>query len=307
MPKNKVIVCGSIAYDVLYTYPRDFSESLILDGKTSLAVSFVVGDKKIFFGGCAGNIGFAMRRCGGNPLVLGMAGKDFAEYSLWLEKQKIATDAILVEAAEFTSQASVITDVRGQQLTFFHEGAPGRASRREAEIKAIIKKHAPETSLMHIAPTSPPFIHACIAAAIEANLPFIFDPGQVLPLFSPRDLNEIVPRACGLALNEYELHMLCRMLKKTTEEVIESTPLLLLTMAEKGSRIYFKGDEMIIKASAPKRVADPTGCGDAYRGAFLTELAERMPKLTREAVLRAGQLGSELAAQCLSRPGTQTY
>ncbi|MEK9132537.1 MAG: carbohydrate kinase family protein [Patescibacteria group bacterium] len=301
---NSILVSGSLAYDYLYTFLGDF-KSEILPGEGSLSVAFNVTDKTVNFGGCAGNIVFNGKLLGEDFVLLGIAGHDFEPYQKWLTKNKIDCSNVMVEESDYTAQASVVTDKKGQQITFFYEGAAARSAGRVNSIKSTIR-NLEKIKFAIVSPNNREFMLATIAGCQAAKIPYFFDPGQAMPLFSPNELLQIVNAASGVFLNEYEFGMLQKQLKLKTDEILRLCPLLIVTLGENGSTVYF-GENQIKVPTQKVKTLDPTGCGDAYRAGFLAGIKDSFPNLTQSILEEAGKLGTKLAVACLSGVGTQNH
>ena len=342
--KNKIIVSGSIAIDTLFHHPDAISP--ILKGRETASIAFNVRSQDSFFGGCAGNIIFnaALHYSKShelNPFVLlGFCGNDFSDYKQWLQKNGVDTSHIAKAESAQTSHAYVMSDTNGQQLTFFYEG-PGIA---RAECEPIVlnnlEKLLPEAVLIHVAPNSPWFMRACIEGARKHGVNTVFDPGQVINLFDKNEMHEILSGSIGAFFNEYEYDRAKEILGTSPELMLNAeTPLqfIVITKAEKGSKILLRGQDSIQIPTEKTSVVDPTGCGDAYRGAFYNTIYDAVlkhsddepngsskprssidghdalnklfadNKKTREIFTLAGHAGSSLAAKCLSMKGTQRH
>ncbi|MEK7172036.1 MAG: carbohydrate kinase family protein [Patescibacteria group bacterium] len=304
---SSILVSGSLAYDYLLTFPGAFQDELIDHNAGSLSVSFYITDKSVFFGGCAGNIAYNGKLLKENFILLGIAGRDFGGYEKWLNNHKIDTSNVIIEKNDYTSSANVATDKKGQQITFFHGGAAQKSNLHKKEIKAAITRNAKKIKLAIISPNDRNFILASIEGCAENKIPFIFDPGQAMPLFKAAELIEIIKKSSGLMLNEYELALLKKHTKFSQTEIFRLARLTIVTLGEKGSEINFKGKTIKIPTRKPKKIVDPTGCGDAFRAGFLATIKDSFPNLTPEILQKAGQRGTNLALACLQSIGTQNH
>lgn len=303
----KILVSGSLAYDYLYKFAGDFKNEIISDNKGPLSVAFCVQDKVVHYGGCAGNIVYNGKLLGEDFLLLGIAGHDFDPYEKWLNDNKINTSHVVKEKTEFTSQATIVTDSRGQQITFFHEGASAKSGAHKEEVKKTIKDLASDVKMALISPNNRDFVLASISACNDNKIPFFFDPGQVMPTFSANELIEIINKASGVFLNEYESALLQKLTKMDLQEILRMCPLLIITLGDKGSVIHF-GDEVInIPSQKVVDAKDPTGCGDAYRAGFLIGIQKDFPRLTAKILEEAGKMGTKSALACLKAVGTQNH
>lgn len=321
--KNNIIISGSIAIDTLFHHTDAIAP--ILKGRETASIAFNVRSQDSFFGGCAGNIIFNSNlaiksnsaQSASTFALLGFAGNDFGEYNEWLVKNGIDTRFVAVVKNAQTSHAYVMSDTNGQQLTFFYEG-PGLA---RAECEPIVLKNLetllPEAALIHVAPNSPWFMNACIENAKKYAVAYVFDPGQVINLFGKTEMHEILSSAVGAFFNEYEYERAGEIMGITPEALLNANTTLkfiVVTKGENGSEILLRGQEPIRIETQKTAVIDPTGCGDAYRGAFYATLCESLKtdlfadqQKTREVFTLAGQSGSLLAARCLSTKGTQRH
>lgn len=304
---KSILISGSLAYDYLYTFPGVFQDELIVDAKEALSVAFNVIEKTVHFGGCSGNIVFNAKLLKENFILLGIAGHDFTNYKKWLEKHGIDTSHVIYEMNEYTAQATVVTDKKGQQITFFHEGAASKSAGHRHQIRKTIADLAGTLSFVLISPNNRDFILSSIEACRENKLPYFFDPGQAMPVFTENELLQMVNSASGMFLNEYELALLEKQLHMSYKEILGMCPLLIITLGERGSKIYFGEKEIQIVPLKPKVIKDPTGCGDAYRAGFLVSIANHFPKLTPDILEEAGKLGTKLATACLEVVGTQNH
>ncbi|MBI4994360.1 carbohydrate kinase family protein [Candidatus Peregrinibacteria bacterium] len=304
---SSVLVSGSLAYDYLFTFPGVFQDELIDHNAGSLSVSFYITEKSVFFGGCSGNIVFNGKLLKEDFILFGIAGRDFGGYEKWLNNHGIDTSNVIIDANDYTSSANVVTDKKEQQITFFHGGAASKSGLHKKEIKKRIALAAKKTKLAIISPNDRNFILASIEGCMENRIPFIFDPGQAIPLFKSSELIKILKNASGLMLNEYELALFKKQTGMAHSEILRLAKLLVITLAEKGSKIHFQGKEIIIPAIKPKKVVDPTGCGDAFRAGFLATIKDSFPRLTPNTLKKAGQRGTRLALACLQSIGTQNH
>ncbi|MBI2638750.1 hypothetical protein HYW83_04120 [Candidatus Peregrinibacteria bacterium] len=304
---QKILITGSLAYDQLTNFQGVFQDALSAQKSNHLSIAFPVINKQIFFGGCAGNIVYNAKLLEEDFILLGIAGKDFHTYEKWLQKNKINTSHVIRENRDFTSEASVVTDLKSQQITVFYPGAASLAKKHSQKIKQTISRLAPKLVFAHIAPNDRHFMLACIDACRQNKIPYFFDPGQAMSLFSAAELRSITKHAFGLFLNECELGLLSKLLKLNPPQIAQLCTLMIVTLGEKGSDIYFQKKKIHIPSRKPKIVKDPTGCGDAYRAGFLANLASHFPNLTPNILERAGKSGTKLAMACLQSLGTQNH
>lgn len=256
------LISGSLAYDVIMRFPGRFGEHILPERIHSLSVAFMVTELRREFGGCAGNIAYTLHLLGEKALPVGAAGKDFAPYIAWLDE--IGIDRRYIRQLEdvYTAQAFINTDDDGNQITAFHPGAMARADEQPlpADSGARIGIVAPdgrEAMIQHAAQFA------------EAGIPFIFDPGQGLPMFEGGELELFVEQADWLAMNDYEAGVFCEKTRLGLDEIAERLQALIVTRGAQGSVIHVDGDVFEIPAVEAEDVVDPTGCGDAYRAGLL--------------------------------------
>lgn len=304
---SRVLVAGSLAYDALYTYDGVLKSELLDTSSGNLSISFAVKEKTVHFGGCAGNIAYNGRLLGENFQIFGIAGHDFEPYEKWLKKNHIDTSAVLRDLQSYTSEATVVTDKKGQQITFFYEGAASRSAQHKKDIHKTLRRLASDIKLAILSPHNRHFILETAHACRDFGIPYFFDPGQTMPTLSKKELLSLMKNSIGLFLNEFELGLLQKILGISEKEIIQMTPLCILTLGEKGSEIFHGNDGIHIPAKKVRKTVDPTGCGDAYRAGFLTVYSRNFPKSSARILTEAGMLGTRLAAACLAQKGTQNH
>ena len=256
------LISGSLAYDVIMRFPGRFGEHILPERIHTLSVAFMVTELRREFGGCAGNIAYTLHLLGEKALPVGTAGRDFGPYLEWLDE--IGIDRRFVRQLDdvYTAQAFINTDDDDNQITAFHPGAMARAD----------EQSLPADSGARIGIVAPDGREAMIQHAeqfAEAGIPFIFDPGQGLPMFEGEELERFIDQADWLAMNDYEAGVFCEKTRLGLDEISERVQALIVTRGAHGSRIHVDGEEMQIPAIEPNAVVDPTGCGDAYRAGLL--------------------------------------
>lgn len=304
----KLLITGSLAYDDLYSFPGVFQDTLRhAKNNERISIAFSVKDKSVNFGGCAGNIVFNAKLLKQDFVLLGIGGKDFGEYGKWFKRNHIDTSHVIIDKNQYTSQASVVTDKKGQQITIFHEGAAGNARTHIQKIKKTIRLLAPSLQLAMVSPNNRDFMMTVIQTCQEVGIPYFFDPGQQMPVFSRLELKQIIRKAAGIILNDYELQVLLERLKIPFSKIRKLCGLVIVTLGERGSKIFWKNEEIKISAIKPKKIKDPTGCGDAYRAGFLAEITKKFPYFTKMDLYEAGLKGAKTATACLQVVGTQNH
>ena len=288
------LISGSIAYDNIMVFPGRFQEQILPDQIHILNVSFLVPEMRREFGGCAGNVVYNLGLLGAEGYAMSTVGDDFTPYENWLTEQKINTHFINRVAATLTAQAYITTDLDDNQITAFHPGAMDHAHTLEVPTDAGIK----------IGMVSPNGREGMIQHARQfaaAGIPFIFDPGQGLPMFDGDDLKAFIEQASWVAVNDYEGQMLCERTGWSEAEIGERVQALIVTRGAKGSSIYVAGKELTIPTATPADVRDPTGCGDAYRAGLIYGLLNQMNWED------TGRLASLLGAIKIASLGTQNH
>ena len=287
------LICGSLAYDTIMVFHDKFKNHILPDQVHILNVSFLVPDMRREFGGCAGNIAFNLKLLGEVPLPMGTVGRDFGPYAEWMDRFGISRRYIK-EMETYTAQAFITTDVDDNQITAFHPGAMNLSHENSVLEADGIK-------LGIIAPDGRDGMLQHAEQFVEANIPFIFDPGQGLPMFDGKELLDFVDKATWVALNDYEAQLMEERTGKSPHELAEMVEALIITRGAKGSQIYttkHRHEIPLVKASAIK---DPTGCGDAYRAGILYGLLNEIDWET------TGRIASLMGAMKIESHGTQNH
>jgi adenosine kinase len=289
------LICGSLAFDTITTFPGRFAQQILPEQIHILNVSFLVPTLKREFGGCAGNIAYTLQQLGGTPVVMATLGADGDGYLERLRGWGLDTTLVARIADSYTAQAIIITDQDNNQITAFHPGAMQFAERTAVPARgdlalAIVAPDGRDAMLQHAAQ-----LHA-------AGIPFVFDPGQGLPMFDGDELRRFVAQASWVALNDYEAKMLCERTGQSLEQLSRS-PLrgVVVTLGAQGCEVWEHGQVTHVPGVAATAVVDPTGCGDAFRGALLYGL-ERGWELARCAAL-----GNRVGALKIASAGPQNH
>lgn len=256
------LICGSLAFDKIMQYHGRFAETLLADQMHRVNVSFLVPTLRTEFGGCSANIAYNLNMLGGDPLIMATIGQDGGEYLERFEKMGISTRAIRKIGHAYTAQCFVTADLDNNQINAFHPGAMQFAHENNVAdcgplAVAIIAPDGREGMLKHAADCA------------TLNLPFMFDPGQQLPMFSGAELLDFINKASYVAANDYEFEMLMDRTGLTLADIAARLDALIVTRGEKGSEIYANGECFEIPTVTATAVVDPTGCGDAYRAGLL--------------------------------------
>jgi len=288
------LICGSFAYDTIMVFHDSFKNHILPDKVHILNVSFLVPDMRREFGGCAGNIAYNLKLLGGDPLPMGTVGNDFKPYADWMDRHGIPRTCLKEIKSTYTAQAFITTDQDDNQITAFHPGAMNHAH----EINVHSAKGAT------IGMVSPDGRDGMIQHAIEfaeSGIPFIFDPGQGLPMFSGEDLMDFIDKASWVTVNDYEAQLIQERTGKSPHELAEHVEAFIITRGSKGSVIYNKSKRHEIPAAKVGELNDPTGCGDAYRGGLLYGLMNDMDWET------TGRIAAVMGAIKIEHHGTQNH
>ena len=293
-----ILVCGSVAYDTLLHYPGHFHQHLLSDHLHRLSVCFVTPELRREFGGCGGNIAYTLHQLGAQPLLMATVGKDFASYHDYLTQQGIRTDYIRVLPAHYTAQCFINSDQDGNQITAFHPGAMDFADQNQ------ISEVSEAVNWAIVAPTGRAGDIAFPPQLAAADIPFIFDPGQELPLLSGEELLHCAKLAHVLTLNQYEAELFTERTGHAPDTLVGQGQLqaVVMTQGAGGSVVYLADQTSLHVAAAPiSQAVDPTGCGDAFRAGVLYGLQQGWPWLS---IL---QFASVLGAIKIEHQGGQNH
>ncbi len=290
----RTLICGSLAYDTIMVFEGRFKDQILPDQVHILNVSFLVPAMRRDFGGTAGNIAYNLKLLGGEPVVMATVGGDAAPYVERIRALDIDARHVAVLPDAFTAQCFITTDLDDNQITAFHPGAMSGSPVNHVQ-------DAPGVGLGIVAPDSRDGMIQHAREFADAGIPFVFDPGQGLPMFGGDELMELIDIADYVTVNDYEAQMLAERTQRSFDELARSVEALVVTQGGMGSTIYAEGRTIVIPSVRPERVADPTGCGDAYRGGLLYGLANGM---NWEAT---GHLASTMGALKIAHQGTQNH
>ena len=288
------LICGSFAYDTIMVFPERFKNHILPDKVHMLNVAFLVPELRREFGGCAGNIAYNLKLLGDEPIPMGTVGDDFASYAAWMDKHHINRRHVHVKKDNYTAQAFITTDLDDNQITAFHPGAMNLAH----------ETHTNEAENIELAIISPDGRDGMIQHAnqlVEAGIPFIFDPGQGLPMFSGDELKQFADQATYIALNDYEAQMFQDRTGLSPHETTQLVEALIITRGGEGSHIYTKEKRHEIPCAKAAQLADPTGCGDAYRAGIIHGIMHNKDWET------TGRIASLLGAIKIEQNGTQNH
>lgn len=288
------LICGSLAFDTIMTFEGRFAEQILPNQLHILNVSFLVPSLRRDFGGCAGNIAYSLKLLGGDPVPMAMLGSDGDEYQRRLQALGISTRHIGQVQETYTAQAMIMTDRDNNQITAFHPGAMMQAHQNRIEADPSIK-------LAIVAPDGRDAMIQHAEQLVAAAIPFVFDPGQGLPMFGGDDLARFVEQATWVTVNDYEGKMLCERTGWSLAELSRKVDGLVVTLGAEGCEVWIGGEKTLVPPIKARDVVDPTGCGDAWRGALLFGL-ERGWSLER-----CAQLGNRVGALKIAQRGPQNY
>ncbi|MEO8159718.1 MAG: carbohydrate kinase family protein, partial [Betaproteobacteria bacterium] len=288
------LICGSIAYDTIMVFHDRFKNHILPDQIHILNVAFLVPDMRREFGGCAGNIAYSLKMLGGDPLIMASVGEDYQPYAYRLEKLRLSQAHVRQVAEAFTAQAFITTDLDDNQITAFHPGAMNFSHLNHVT-------DARDVGLGIVAPDGREGMLQHAREFHEAGIPFIFDPGQGLPMFDGAELLDFIRHADYVAANDYEAKLLQERTGKNIEELSRLVKALVVTQGAQGSLVYVSGKALTIASVKPAQVVDPTGCGDAYRAGLLYGIANDFDWTT------TGQLASLLGSIKIAQRGAQNH
>jgi adenosine kinase len=288
------VICGSLAFDTIMTFEGRFADQILPDQLHILNVSFLVPGLRRDFGGCAGNIAYGLNALGGTALPMATVGSDGGDYLERLRSLGISTEFVRQVDDSFTAQAMIMNDRDNNQITAFHPGAMQQAhitrvTAREDIRLGIVAPDGREAMLQHAEQFK------------AAGIPFVFDPGQGLPMFDGKELAHFVDLASWVVVNDYEGKMLSQRTGWSLAEMSKRVRGLVVTLAAQGCEVWTRGEREHVPAVKPTAVVEPTGCGDAWRGALLFGLEQGW------SLARCAALGNQLGALKIAQRGPQNY
>ncbi|MEE8254280.1 MAG: carbohydrate kinase family protein [Nitrosomonadaceae bacterium] len=288
------LICGSIVYDTIMVFHDYFKNHILPEKIHILNVAFLVPDMRREFGGCAGNIAYNLQMIGGTPLIMAAVGDDYQSYAHRLEKLNLAQTHIRHVGDTFTAQAFITTDLADNQITAFHPGAMNFSHQNHVA-------DAKDVELGIVAPDGREGMVQHAREFYESGIPFLFDPGQGLPMFNGEELLDFIKKANYITVNDYEGQLLQERTGCTLEVLAKHVNGLVVTKGSQGSVIYSDGKQIEIPCVKSDVQVDPTGCGDAYRAGLLYGIANKMDWQT------TGQLGSLMGALKIAQSGGQNH
>ncbi|MDQ8022623.1 MAG: carbohydrate kinase family protein, partial [Moraxellaceae bacterium] len=289
------LVCGSMAFDTIMVFQDQFKNHILPDHIHILNVSFLVPEMRREFGGCAGNIAYGLKLLGGNPRILATVGEDDGPYRSRLSQYGLDQSGVKTLPGTYTAQCFITTDHDDNQITAFHPGAMGRSHENHArDVMAGV-------SLGIVGPDGRDGMMQNVQELADAKVPFIFDPGQALPILSGEDLLKSLELATWCTVNDYELQLVCNKTGLSVDQIAARLDALIVTLGAQGSRIYAGNQVIEVAAARVDAVVDPTGCGDAYRGGLLYGIAQGW------SLGKSARLASVMGALKIAQRGPQTY
>lgn len=288
------LICGSFAFDNIMVFQDHFKHHILPDKIHILNVSFLVPQLRREFGGCAGNIAYNLKLLGGQPVPMGTVGIDFTPYAEWMDRHGINRTHVKVVESTLTAQAFITTDLDDNQITAFHPGAMEHSHTNKVT-------DVPGASIGIIAPDGRDGMLEHARQFRAAGIPFIFDPGQGMPMFNGEELKHFIMDATWVTVNDYESQLMQERTGWSPAEISQHVEALIVTRGGEGSTIYRKHGTLDIPAAKPKQLVDPTGCGDAYRAGLLYGLMHKLEWGT------TGRIASLMGAIKIEHAGTQNH
>lgn len=295
--KSYLLVTGSLAYDRIAVFADRFSNHILKGHVHNLNVSFTVEKMEVNHGGTGGNIAYNLALLGEEPILLGSVGSDSRNYMHALKKKKVNLSYVKKIPKLLTANATIMTDLDDNQITSFYMGAMKKAH------QSTMKEVKEELSMAIIAPNSIRAMNDYADECFKREIPFIADPGQGIPAFSDTELKDFIIGAHALVVNDYEWQMVQEKTGWTHKEFLENVNFIVVTYGDQGSKIWSRGDATVIGIPAyrPKKLVDPTGCGDAYRAGLMFGYQHDYD------IEKSAHIGAWLAARCVEKKGTQNH
>jgi adenosine kinase len=290
----RTLICGSFAYDHIMVFEDRFKNHILPDKVHMLNVSFLVPKMRREFGGCAGNIAYGLTLLGGDPLPMGTVGEDFGPYAGWMEECGVDRSRVTVVEDTFTAQAFIVTDLDDNQINAFHPGAMSFSHNNKVS-------DAADVGLGIVSPDGRDGMIEHAEQFHAAGIPFVFDPGQGLPMFEADLLRKFIGQATWLAANDYEWEVIAERTGMTVDEALGQLEAVVITRGKEGSTIHTRGGRIDIPVVPVAEAKDPTGCGDAYRAGLLFGLANKLDWQT------SGRIASLMGAIKIAHDGTQNH
>ena len=288
------VICGSLAFDTIMNFEGRFAQQILPDQLHILNVSFLVPGLRRDFGGCAGNIAYSLKLLGGTPLPMATVGTDGASYIERMKSLGISTEFVRQLDETYTAQAMIMTDLDNNQITAFHPGAMTQAHVTRIKARSDIK-------LGIISPDGRDAMLQHAQQFHDAGIPFVFDPGQGLPMFDGKELAAFIDKATWVTVNDYEGKMLSERTGWDSAEISRRVQGLVVTLGAEGCEVWINGEKTLVPGVKAAAVVDPTGCGDAWRGALLHGLEQGW------SLARCAELGNQVGAAKIASKGPQNW
>jgi adenosine kinase len=289
------LICGSVAYDSIMVFPGRFKDVILPDQVHILNVAFLVPQMRREFGGCAGNIAYDLKALGGDPLPMATVGDDAQPYLERFDALGIPRRFVRSVPGTFTAQAFITTDLDDNQITAFHPGAMSHS-----HLNAVPGDGSIELGI--VAPDGRDGMLQHARQFAEHGIPFIFDPGQGLPMFGKEDLAWFIERAHYVAVNDYEARLIMEKTGESLESIARRVRALVVTRGGSGSQVLLNNGEVLeIPIAQARRIVDPTGCGDAYRAGLLYGLSKGLDWAT------TARLAATMGAIKIESAGAQNH
>lgn len=289
-----ILVCGSLAFDTIMTFEGRFADQILPDQLHILNVSFLVPGLRRDFGGCAGNIAYGLRQLGSEVVPLAAIGSDGADYLERMRSLGVDVGHVQTVAESYTAQAMIMTDRDNNQITAFHPGAMSFAHQNPVPARSDLQ-------LGIVAPDGRDGMLQHAAQLKAAGIPFVFDPGQGLPMFNGEELRAFIAQATWVAVNDYEARMLSERTGLSLADISRQVQGLIVTLGEHGCDVWEQGEAVRVAGVKATQVVDPTGCGDAFRAALLHGLSKGW------SLQRCAALGNRMGARKIAVRGPQNY
>jgi adenosine kinase len=288
------LICGSLAFDTIMLFGGRFSDALLADQLHKINVAFLVPEIRREYGGCAGNIAYNLKLLQGDPLIMATIGKDGGPYLERLDLLQISRRCVRTIDTAYTAQAFITTDAGNNQITAFHPGAMAMSHQNKVADAGSVK-------LAIVAPDGREGMLQHAVDCVDMSIPFIFDPGQGLPMFNGAELEHFIELATYVAVNDYEAELLTERTGLSLDQIAKRVSALIVTRGELGAEIFTDGQRIDIPCVPADKVLDPTGCGDAFRAGLMYGLNKDMDWAT------TGRLASLMGSIKIASQGAQNH
>ena len=286
------VICGSLAFDTIMVFQDQFKNHILPEQVHILNVSFLVPRMRREFGGCAGNIAYNLKLLGGDPLPVATVGQDFEPYRKHMEHYGICLDGVRQFDDQFTPQCFITTDLDNNQITAFHPGA--MSSAQENHVRDL-----PQVDFGIVAPDGREAMIQHVDEFAARGVPFIFDPGQAMPLFNGEEFRNMIAKSTYVIVNDYESQLLQTRTGWSADDIASRVTAYIVTQGPRGSIIRVGAHTHHIPAAREREMVDPTGCGDAYRAGLIFGIMRGKDWPT------VGRMASLMGALKIAHPGTQ--